>query len=406
MATFAYATSSNSLAADADVAFQGADLNSDGVVDQYEFRNFLAGQNIGLNGATVLSSGSTSGLGAWNGASYVVDNGLVGGANAWNSYYTDAGLASNATVVADGGAYDSAVIAATRAHYATDSQGLYQDPNPAVIRRPAIGGVKTYTQNIKFRYLQPPPLPPPGPLIIKEVRPPQPPPPQPLRIRQQARPFPTPPPLVLRERPPIPPAPIASQTVIRRLAGLPVPPRSVVIERIPPAPQRPRDIFVERWVPYGPQAKRRTIVQRAPAPPPYPHPRNVIIQYEQSPARVVRQLHRLGVTAANPSAYVQTYGAQLLDSVSLVSAARSAGVVEDISPPGLASVGYSANTYDFGIDATSGWEGSTVLQSSQATLGDWNSTIVTADDAFAFADTNADRFIDEAEFRKLVGESV
>ncbi|CAF4877771.1 unnamed protein product, partial [Rotaria sp. Silwood2] len=57
----------------------------------------------------------------------------------------------------------------------------------------------------------------------------------------------------------------------------------------PPAPPRPRDIVIERWVPYGPQAKRRTLLQRAPAPPPYPAPRNVIIQYEQSPARIVRQ---------------------------------------------------------------------------------------------------------------------
>ncbi|CAF5131415.1 unnamed protein product, partial [Rotaria sp. Silwood1] len=115
-------------------------------------------------------------------------------------------------------------------------------------------------------------------------------------------------PLVLRERPPIPPPVIASQTVIRRLPGLPVPPRSVIIERVPPPPPRPRDILMERWIPYGPQAKRRTLVQRAAAPLPYPAPRNVIIQYEQAPARIVRNFQRLGVTAASPSAYVQTYG--------------------------------------------------------------------------------------------------
>ncbi|CAF4815809.1 unnamed protein product, partial [Rotaria sp. Silwood2] len=62
----------------------------------------------------------------------------------------------------------------------------------------------------------------------------------------------------------------------------------------------------------------------------YPAPRNVIIQYEQSPARIVRQFQRLGVTAASPSAYVQTYGAHLLDGASLVAQARAAGVVEDI----------------------------------------------------------------------------
>ncbi|CAF4402168.1 unnamed protein product, partial [Rotaria sordida] len=90
------------------------------------------------------------------------------------------------------------------------------------------------------------------------------------------------------------------------------------------------DIFIERWLPFGPRAPRRTLVQRAAHPAPYPAPKNVIIQYEQNPARVIRQVNRLGVTQANPSAYVQTYGASLLDSASLVSTARSAGVLEDI----------------------------------------------------------------------------
>ncbi|CAF5196406.1 unnamed protein product, partial [Rotaria sp. Silwood1] len=43
----------------------------------------------------------------------------------------------------------------------------------------------------------------------------------------------------------------------------------------------------------APQAKRRTLLQRAAPPPPYPAPRNVIIQYEQAPVRVVRQFQRL-----------------------------------------------------------------------------------------------------------------
>jgi hypothetical protein len=46
--------------------------------------------------------------------------------------------------------------------YATNAQGLFQDPNPQVIRRPAQGGQITYTQNIKIRFLQPPAIPPPG----------------------------------------------------------------------------------------------------------------------------------------------------------------------------------------------------------------------------------------------------
>ena len=90
------------------------------------------------------------------------------------------------------------------------------------------------------------------------------------------------------------------------------------------------DIIIERWVPYGAQAKRRTIVQRAAAAKAYAAPRNIIIQYEPVQVRVVRQFQRLGVVQANPQAYLQQYGAQLLESSVLVSQARSAGVVEDI----------------------------------------------------------------------------
>jgi len=118
--------------------------------------------------------------------------------------------------------------------------------------------------------------------------------------------------------------------VVRRLAALAVPPRSVIIERVAAAPPRPRDIIIERWVPYGAAAKRRTIVQRAAAAQQYQSPRNVIIQYEAAQVRIVRQFQRLGVTPESPQAYVQRYGASLLDSVTLVQQARAAGVLEDI----------------------------------------------------------------------------
>jgi len=202
-------------------------------------------------------------------------------------------------------------------------------------------------------------------LIIKEVRPPQPPPPPPLVVRQRAPPAPTPPPLILRQRPPPIPASVGSQTgkrcfnfniyyilfflVIRKLAALPVPPRSVIIERLPPAPPKPRqfsflfyyislllnyfllgDIIIERWIPYSAMAKRKTIVQRAEAAKAYPQPRNVIIQYEAPQVRVIRQFQRLGVTPENPQAYIQRYGASLIDAQTLVQQARAAGVIEDI----------------------------------------------------------------------------
>ena len=90
------------------------------------------------------------------------------------------------------------------------------------------------------------------------------------------------------------------------------------------------DIIIERWIPYGAASKRKTIVQRAAAAQQYAAPRNVIIQYEPVQVRIVRQFQRLGVTQANPQAYLQQYGASLLDAATLVQQARAAGVVEDI----------------------------------------------------------------------------
>jgi hypothetical protein len=128
------------------------------------------------------------------------------------------------------------------------------------------------------------------------------------------------------------------------LPAIPVPPRSVIIERLPAAPPRPRDIVIERWIPYGPRGARRTIVQRAGAARAYAAPRNVIIQYEPAQVRVVRNFQRLGVVQANPTLYLQQYGATLLDAGTLLAQARAAGVVEDISAPGGA-VGYSGASW-------------------------------------------------------------
>ena len=59
------------------------------------------------------------------------------------------------------------------------SKDLYNDPNPQIIRRPSTADPVVYNQNVRIRFLQPPPIEQ-GPLIIKEIREPQPPPPPPL----------------------------------------------------------------------------------------------------------------------------------------------------------------------------------------------------------------------------------
>jgi hypothetical protein len=47
-------------------------------------------------------------------------------------------------------------------NYPTNSQGLYQDPNPEIVRRPAAAEAQVYTQRVIVKFLQPPPVPPPG----------------------------------------------------------------------------------------------------------------------------------------------------------------------------------------------------------------------------------------------------
>jgi hypothetical protein len=193
-----------------DAAFQQADTNRDNRLDSGEFRNFLQ-QNIqgggggGYGSSSYESSSSSSGaLGGGNyGASYGSggDLGLAGGYNESSSSFSSGGAgygagnsgsdlgfgaggsagygasgssgyeASSSVGYGAGGAagygvsggeYSSSSQSSSVQSYATDSQGLFQDNNPQIIRRPAPGGQVTYTQNIRVRFLQPPPIPPPG----------------------------------------------------------------------------------------------------------------------------------------------------------------------------------------------------------------------------------------------------
>ncbi|CAF1398176.1 unnamed protein product [Adineta ricciae] len=292
--------------------------------------------NGASNGFYSSSSSSFSGVGAGSASSVNgLDTGFAQQGQLATSSTSEAGFGSNN--------FEQRSFALTT--YATDAQGLFKDPNPEIIRRPAPGGQQTYTQRVIVKFLQPPPIPTPGPLIIKEVRPPQPPPPPPLYIRQRPPPPPTLPPIVIREAPPKVPAAVGTQVITKMLPALPVPPRSVIIERLPPVPPRPRDVIVERWLPYRLTQKRQVIVQRAP-PPVVQKPRNIIIYYEPPKAQVVRRFQNLGVQRANPAEYVARYGAQLEDAQTLISHARQAGVVEDISPPVHSATSFESSNFE------------------------------------------------------------
>ncbi|CAF3920075.1 unnamed protein product [Rotaria sordida] len=190
------------------------------------------------------------------------------------------------------------------------------------------------------------------------------------------------------------------------------------------------DIIIERWISYGPQARRRTIVQRAATVRPYPAPRNIIIQYETAPVRIVHQFHRLGVVQANSAVYIQTYSATLLDAASLVAQARAAGIVENISPSGYVS--YSATGYSqesFG--ASSGFAGGAGLIAGGAGLVTGGAEVVDAglalggrlssssfesssfssgvdggaNAAFLVADTNLIDTLDQGELHQFLGQN-
>ncbi|UJR12295.1 hypothetical protein I4U23_016472 [Adineta vaga] len=151
-------------------------------------------------------------------------------------------------------------------------------------------------QLISIRFLKPPDLPPPGPLIIKEVCAPQPPTPPPIIIHEYPSPPPTPPPLILRERPPTPPTPIPTETVTHYLPRPTRPrPRSVIIYRYPPLPEKQRKTIIERWIPYEPQPERQVIVCSADAPSPikYPQPYYKTNPYETFDARIAKRFEKL-----------------------------------------------------------------------------------------------------------------
>ncbi|CAF3980465.1 unnamed protein product [Rotaria sordida] len=321
----------------ADNLFRRIDTNQDGRIDPNEFRHWLS-SNEGL---ATSNESITRTLHRYD------DTSRFDRYRYTDRYYDDVGYTGDTygwcgtRRWADDTVINTNSEEETNYYLEKSGTNIFRDPNPKIIRRARSSSPVTLEQRIVVRYLQPPAVPPPGPLIIKEVRPRQPSPPPPLVIREHAPRAPSPPALILRERPPTPPKPIPGETIIRTLPALPVPPRSVIIERFPAAPEKPGDIIIERWIPYGPQPERRTIVESAPPAAEYPPPSNTTIIYSAPEIRTVRKFQNLGVTLEDPESYRVRYGSSLIDSVTLVQQARNVGVVEDISPPAPSSALYT-----------------------------------------------------------------
>jgi hypothetical protein len=122
---------------------------------------------------------------------------------------------------------------------------INQDPNPEVIRK-KLKPVKVQ-QEIAVKFLNPPPAPKPGDLIIRE-RVSQLPPAPPVVLRSEGQRAQTPSPIVYREQPPKAPSPVPEQTV--EVQGQPLAPqaRKIVFERLPDQPQKPAPILIEKWL--------------------------------------------------------------------------------------------------------------------------------------------------------------
>ncbi|CAF4142714.1 unnamed protein product, partial [Rotaria sordida] len=175
----------------ADAAFRQIDTNRDGRIDPNEFRNWISS----TEGLTASNESITRELHRYDEASrfgryqyadrYYDDVGYTGDTYSWcgNRRWADD------TVINTNSAEE------TNRYLEKSGTNIYHDPNPRIIRRARSTSPVTLEQRVLVRYLQPPAVPPPGPLIIKEVRPPQPSPPPPLVIREHPPPLPSPPPL-------------------------------------------------------------------------------------------------------------------------------------------------------------------------------------------------------------------
>ncbi|CAF4221694.1 unnamed protein product [Rotaria sp. Silwood2] len=321
-----------------DTLFKQVDTNRDGRIDKNEFHNWVSN----TEGLTSSYESTTNALNRYDDTVSRFDRYKYKDSFQDDlGYTTDKYTSYGSRRWIDDTVINTNSLEETNHYLAKSDTSIYKDSNPKIIRRARSESPATLEQRVLVRFLQPPAVPPPGPLIIKEVRPPQPSPPPPLVIHEHAPPLPSPPPLILRERPPTLPKHIPSETIIRTLPVIPAPPRSVVIERFPPPPKKPRDIIIERWISYGPQPERCTIVEHAPPAIEYSKPSNTIIIYSAAQTRIVRKYQELGVTQENPEAYRARYGSSLLDPATLVQQARNAGVIEDISPRALSSSIYT-----------------------------------------------------------------
>ncbi|CAF2959641.1 unnamed protein product [Rotaria sp. Silwood2] len=203
------------------------------------------------------------------------------------------------------------------------------DANPELIVQPNTQRL-TYTQDIAVRYLKPNTPPPPGPIVIREIRAPPPPPAPPIILRQRPPPPRTPSPVIIREKPPSRPKSVPTTVIKKVIPPPPPPPRKLIIERLPNLPPKPRPVIIERWLPYQKQ-KRQVIHEKAKPLEPMTRIKNTIIEWRPPEVEVVKHIKKIGVQEADPQRYYSHYGDKLYTTEFVQQKLSELGLQEEIA---------------------------------------------------------------------------
>ncbi|CAF1181940.1 unnamed protein product [Adineta steineri] len=203
------------------------------------------------------------------------------------------------------------------------------DTNPELIVRPNTQRL-TYTQDIAVRYLKPGTPPPPGPIIIREVRAAPPPPAPPIILRQRPPPPRTPSPVIIREKPPSRPKSVPTTIIKKVIPPPPPPPRKLIIERLPKLPPKPRPVIIERWLPYHKQ-KRQVIHEKAKPLAPETRVKNTIIEWRPPEIEVVKHVKKLGISQADPQRYHTQHGDKLYTTEFVQRKLTELGLQEELA---------------------------------------------------------------------------
>ncbi len=135
-------------------------------IDKNEFHNWVS-NNSGLPASSYESVTNAPGSNLIGQARLTEYEASSSGAFESNTSINALYGAAASSELTGGTAIQTSSIQQTNAYLTQTATGIYNDPNPQIIRRAATEGPITYQQKILVRFLQPPAVPPPG--VIYEI---------------------------------------------------------------------------------------------------------------------------------------------------------------------------------------------------------------------------------------------